>query len=478
MKRNTSSSRSPSRRRCKRYINSNDLDVEDNEHNNETKREGDEDHEEERKDDNYDNENENLNVHENNNEIIVENESNNENDNDNVEGYQENDNENNGRNDDEYASEDNEYELTYTPLDDDLLPLMERLNEIKIEQLEGEETNKINLNRSFIDVQLLRLITPSSQQKAMAYGVRRRINSNQEIIFSRLLLCRVHSQNNYYNGSKLIYLMESKNSNQNMFNSNVEFRDNGVISIGTFFRVVTPLPIENKMRGDIPLIKTHIPLIVMKRPIITRSIRIRKEIGNLNSLGFVLVGMNIYINRSTAIKTTCGGLLCDKQRCSDWNGTRGCGCYNFRDDISNIAFEHSVFFQYGNDTIQHHDFSSTKFSSYYLTHRLPSTVTASALTMTQEYFDIEESIADVIGFVNENGGWTVIGWYKRGIITDKSLLEVPPSNVVSTEVASGLINYHIVQLLPTNNEFMNKNSDLYFQLHQRKYDTSQMQQTY
>ena len=62
------------------------------------------------------------------------------------------------------------------------------------------------------------------------------------------------------------------------------------------------------------------------------------------------------------------------------------------------------FFQYGNDTIQHHDFSFTKFSSYYLTHRLPSTVTVSALTMTQEYFDIEEAIEDVIGFVNENGG--------------------------------------------------------------------------
>ena len=98
--------------------------------------------------------------------------------------------------------------------------------------------------------------------------------------------------------------------------------------------------------------------------------------------------------------------------------------------------------------------------------------------MTQEYFDIEEAIADVIGFVNENGGWTVIGWYKRGVITDKSLLEVPPSNVVSTEVASGLINYHIVQLLPTKKEFVQKDQDLYLQLHQKKYDTSQMQQSY
>ena len=333
MKRQASSIRSSSRRRGKKSMNNNDIDVEYNDDNNQIETDGEKDHENEKKDDDYDNDHENENEHENDNE-----------NNEGNERHHENDNENNEGDEDDNVSEENEDELMYTPLDTELLPLMERLNEIKIEQLEGEETNKINLNRSFLDVQLLRLITPSSQQKAMAYGVRRRINSNQEIIFSRLLLCRVHSQNNYYSGSKLIYLMESKNSNQNMFNNNVEFRDNGVISIGTFFRVVTPLPIENKMRGDIPLIKTHIPLIVMKRPSVTRSIRIRKEIGNLNSLAFILVGMNIYINRSTAIKTTCGGLLCDKQRCSDWNGTRGCGCYNFRDDISNIAFEHSVFF--------------------------------------------------------------------------------------------------------------------------------------
>ena len=133
-----------------------------------------------------------------------------------------------------------------------------------------------------------------------------------------------------------------------------------------FFRIITPLPIENKMKGDIPLIKTHYPLIVMKRPNIVHSIPIQKEIGNHNSMAFVLVGRKIVINRSTPIKTTCGGLLCDKQRCSDWNGTRGCGCYNFRDDISNIVFQHSVFFEFGNNFIQHQDFLSNKFSIFYL----------------------------------------------------------------------------------------------------------------
>ena len=97
-----------------------------------------------------------------------------------------------------------------------------------------------------------------------------------------------------------------------------------------------------------------------------------------------------------------------------------------------------------------------------------------ALTMTQEYFDIEDSITNVVELINDNGGWTVTGWYKRGLITDKSLLEVPPSNVVSTEVVSGQINYHIVQLLPSNEDFMDEDTDLFKELQLKKYDTSQM----
>ena len=56
-----------------------------------------------------------------------------------------------------------------------------------------------------------------------------------------------------------------------------------------FFHIVTPLPIENKMKGDIRLIKTHYPLIVMKRPNMVQSIPIPKEIFNHNSMAYVLV---------------------------------------------------------------------------------------------------------------------------------------------------------------------------------------------
>ena len=140
--------------------------------------------------------------------------------------------------------EEKEDDSVLKPLDPELIPIMKKLNEINVDQLEGDESNKINLNRIYIDVQLLRLITPNLQQKAMTYGVRRRNNNNQDVIFSRLMLCRVYSNKRCSDGSRLIYLMESKNSNQCLFNKNVELRDNGVISIGTFFRILTPLPYQ------------------------------------------------------------------------------------------------------------------------------------------------------------------------------------------------------------------------------------------
>ena len=69
---------------------------------------------------------------------------------------------------------------------------MNRLSEISVDELKGDESDKLNLNRVYIDVQLLRLKTPSLQQKAMTYGVRRCNNNNQDIIFSKLMLCRVY----------------------------------------------------------------------------------------------------------------------------------------------------------------------------------------------------------------------------------------------------------------------------------------------
>ena len=249
-----------------------------------------------------------------------------------------------------------------------------------------------------------------------------------------------------------------------LFDHDLQRRDNGTFTIGSFFKIVAPLPIENNMKGDIPLIKTQIPLVLLKPPSTLPTVGIDMKIQENTSMAFVLNGLRLRINRTVAVKTTCSGFLCDKQRINDWSGTRGCGCYHMTQFRTNLAFQHSIYFNGPNGKICHSDFSSHQFSKLYLKKDIPGETRISALQNTDAYWNIEDAISNLLSHVNENGGWTVTGWYKRGVITDKSLLAATSggtnlasshnSNNERIEVGAGEVNFHIVKLLPTDQDII------------------------
>ena len=73
-----------------------------------------------------------------------------------------------------------------------------------------------------------------------------------------------------------------------------------------------------------------------------------------------------------------------------------------------------------------------------------------------EYFNIVEAIQNVVSYINRNRGFSAIGWYKHGTINDQVLLEnnnntnFNKNSNADNEVNASEINYHIVQLIPTN----------------------------
>ena len=101
-----------------------------------------------------------------------------------------------------------------TPLDPELLnsTLMSSIDEVNINSLRSgnDDIFEMDLDTNYLDVQLIRIITPNMNQRASVYGIKRR-NNNQDIHFSRLFLCRLHSDTNLNEMSKLIYLMEARN---------------------------------------------------------------------------------------------------------------------------------------------------------------------------------------------------------------------------------------------------------------------------
>eukprot|EP00957_Ditylum_brightwellii_P210762 15365360-Ditylum_brightwellii.AAC.1 len=88
----------------------------------------------------------------------------------------------------------------------------------------------------------------------------------------------------------------------------------------------------------------------------------------------------------------------------------------------------------------------------------------------------ETTCAGVVQCVNDNGGWTVVGWYKHGMINNCTLIGNSNStsghNNNSNEdihVDNGEINYHVVEVLPTNRNFLTSETSLYQRLSGLKY---------
>ena len=382
--------------------------------------------------------------------------------------------------------------------------LITRTKEASINNLIGDAVFKtnVNLNRQFINAQLLRIITPTRDMKAQLYAVRSRRNNNRnnsssEAHFSRIYLLRIVSEQNVSDHGRLFYLLESKSSNATLFNRNIDFRDNGTISIGTIVRIVGPQEIESRM-GGIDMVRTPNPLIVMQRPAILPTFGINSEIETNHSMAFCLNNRILNVNQTYVVQTSCSGLMCDKGRVEDWNGIKGCGCVGMHHNISNLAIVHSIWFETGdmqggnddttvvNRRITHSNFSSTKFSLCYLSNRIPSSTRQSTLSVTggdgnNALWDIEDAVERVQNHVNDNGGWTIIGWYKRGAIKDKSLVgesaiggnannSTANNNNNDDVVGSGQLNFHIVELLPTNRRFLDSNTIEGQALQELKYD--------
>ena len=96
------------------------------------------------------------------------------------------------------------------------------------------------------------------------------------------------------------------------------------------------------------------------------------------------------------------------------------------------------------------DFSSLQFSSLYMKDDFKSTIRFNLLDYTPAYFSLQEAADNVVEYINTNGGFTVIGWYKRGEINDVS------NDDNQNEVESSEIGYHIVYMFPTNRVIVNR----------------------
>ena len=358
--------------------------------------------------------------------------------------------------------------------------MMRRLTRTTIAKLmdEGLKNTCTNFNMTFLEAQILRVICPSADSRASINYRGQRNKGSMQMNYHRLFLLRQHGPEE---SNTVFYVMMSRDQNGEMFNRNIAFRDNGVISIGSYIRILAPMPIVSLMNNVTPMIVSNFPIVALKPPLYLEPIAASEAIQGDNSYAFINSNAHLHVNSTAPFQTNCSGLLCDKQRLREIRG--GCGCFHMISNRSNIAFLHHIRIvgDLGLDiTIE--NFSSTKFSLLFLSERLPPSIRISALTMSDAFFDMMESVEKCIEIINNDGGFTIVGWYRRGFINDRSLDNEAENRIHNQnnnndlQIGSSNMMFHVVEITPSNKDFLNTSTRRGATLQQEKFDVSKFGQ--
>ena len=149
-------------------------------------------------------------------------------------------------------------------------------------------------------------------------------------------------------------------------------------------------------------------------------------------------------------------------------------------NATSLAIEHAVTVQTMTDGVLYMGlFSSLKFQELYMKGSIPGSTKLHQLHISKTWFDILESIGKCIEFINDHGGFVTFGWYKRGVINDKSLITADNNyhgnkNDEETQVDAGEISYHIVHMTPTNPDILDITTELGKELEEMKYDATKV----
>lgn len=328
------------------------------------------------------------------------------------------------------------------------------LRPVDIEYMMGENPDRKN---SIMYLQLLRIVSGSSNNGQSSTSVyqsyfrKSRKEVGRDAYFIRLFLFRDVSSNDGH----VLYIVENKNLNDKIWNRFSILRDNGVVTIGSYITIFNPQPISNFFYNEVPSVETRGSCIVNGIPEKVRDVPIDRAITNDTTRSFVLNKVEIQVDSTDVVNTKCGGLFCDRQRTIEINrGNKACGCYAMSSRVASIVLVHAITVKQDHDIVfSMEDFSSLKFSDIYLKNPLSASVKFNQLDMVTPAYDrLVDCIDDVIDYINLHGGFTVIGWYRRGEIKDIS------SDEIVNHVDASDIGYKIVSIYPTNKISINEDN--------------------
>lgn len=343
-----------------------------------------------------------------------------------------------------------------------------------------------DMNRIILAGQFMRMITPSKKDDSIGWfkrskGQQTQSNSSH---YDRLLFFRELTETDQDKNNKIFVIMQNFNSNENLFNRFPNARDNGKFTIGSILLIVNPRPITKYM-NQIPMIETE-EQAILAHTMILPKVSLMDDLDAHEMKAFHCRRSQLNIRRVVFLETKCSGLFCDRQNIDQYT-SKACGCFSHKSSRSNIASLQTIIFGIdGGKKKMMEKFSSMQFLSLFCKGYMSLDIRASRLQLGYEaYDDYLDAQKDILDLINEDGGFDITGWCKRGVINDISLIgQQGGNNTVNNnskdqqsgdnKVLSEEVTTHVVQVMPYNRDYLDESTVRGKNLKELQFDLSSL----
>jgi hypothetical protein len=163
-----------------------------------------------------------------------------------------------------------------------------------------------------------------------------------------------------------------------------------------------------------------------------------KIIGLGETTFFTYWEKQVDIETCKIVNACCTGVQCDRQ-------SGMCSCFNVKSTaMSSLALSGNVYI----------DDHKTKFQSFSFMNMLVFINADHSADSFQgnTLIQMRSRIDNIKNYVNANGGWTIMGWMRKGVVYDHSDLVDGKAVKQSEMIESDDVSPHIVRMEPTNND--------------------------
>jgi hypothetical protein len=245
--------------------------------------------------------------------------------------------------------------------------------------------------------------------------------------------------------------------------------------VGEIGEVVEPLYLRKNLgSSDLPILEHKKPLIhIPNIGVVIKNIPevqfMERTLPKVGTRFFLVKNAILHVQNAIVEDPICTGYMCDRQEEKKAEGVP-CGCL-VQSDRCNVVLSCNLFVK---DKEKQELFFVRNFRSWVFTKLLFGTSLSDLATKADynegEMFEtVREHLSVIVDYVNSNGGWSIVGWFRIGMLQDAGDVSQDLPRNQTELIAAETVTPHVCRLCPSDIEV----SELYqFQLHRRKVNFS------